>query len=491
MMFSFGIRAETKRDERRTPLVPHHLRDLVREHRDLRVYVQRSNQRAFANEEFVGIERVELVDSVDHVPVTLGVKELAVDVLLPERTYAFFSHTFKGQSASMEMLQALLDRGATLVEYEMLVDDVSDQDYVRGLEAAVLEARERCLNIADRLPKAAFQARTVHFCRFAGIVGAFESLWALGRRLLQEGLETPLATLQPASRYGSWTAARREIERLAREIATGALPESLRPLVIGVTGFSRSGTPGKTAAGVLEVLDALGAREVALEELAVLDGREPGVRWVRFDRAKTSRLEELELHLENLTVLIHCIRWMPWEPSVVTRGFARRLWSAGGPCARLRVIGDISADPGGSIEFSIPTSFQVPTYVYEPHRDDDAHQSFWRNSGNGDHLLGPGGPCRPGFEGDGPLIMAIDNLPSAFSREASEEFSGYLMAADGVLPLPYQLAVLGSDRVVDFEGLEAAGISRPLRRATMAFRGSLTPDYAYLQRYLETWREET
>ena len=40
----------------------------------------------------------------------LGVKQVPIDSLIPEKTYAFFSHTIKAQEANMSLLDAMLEK---------------------------------------------------------------------------------------------------------------------------------------------------------------------------------------------------------------------------------------------------------------------------------------------------------------------------------------------------------------------------------------------
>jgi hypothetical protein len=41
--------------------------------------------------------------------VIVGVKEVPIKDLLPDKTYLFFSHTYKGQKYNMPMLKKILD----------------------------------------------------------------------------------------------------------------------------------------------------------------------------------------------------------------------------------------------------------------------------------------------------------------------------------------------------------------------------------------------
>lgn len=40
----------------------------------------------------------------------IGVKSVPIDLLLPDKTYAFFSHTIKAQKDNMPLLDAILEK---------------------------------------------------------------------------------------------------------------------------------------------------------------------------------------------------------------------------------------------------------------------------------------------------------------------------------------------------------------------------------------------
>ena len=40
----------------------------------------------------------------------IGVKAVPIDLLIPDKTYAFFSHTIKAQEANMPLLDAILEK---------------------------------------------------------------------------------------------------------------------------------------------------------------------------------------------------------------------------------------------------------------------------------------------------------------------------------------------------------------------------------------------
>ena len=83
------------------------------------------------------------------------------------------------------------------------------------------------------------------------------------------------------------------------------------------------------------------------------------------------------------------------------------------------------------------------------------------------------GKVHDGVEGDGPVIMAVDNLPCELPRESSEHFSKVLR---DMVPALGQ-ADFGSD----FEGLH---LPPHLKKAVITHRGELTPNYRYLKEAL-------
>jgi alpha-aminoadipic semialdehyde synthase len=121
---------------------------------------------------------------------------------------------------------------------------------------------------------------------------------------------------------------------------------------------------------------------------------------------------------------------------------------------RLKVVGDISCDIEGSIEFTVKvTDPDEPVYVYDPFNDS----------------------VIPGIAGCGPVVMAVDNLPCEFSAEASEAFGNVLQRYIPVLA------------EVDFsKPLAQAGLPPELERATIVWHGELTPEFQYLHDHLAT-----
>lgn len=434
MQTSIGIRREDKnRWERRAPLTPDHVHELVHEH-GLDVRVEPSPLRVFPDEDYAAAGATVTTD-LDPCGVVLGVKEIPVSKLLAPRTYVYFSHVVKGQAANMPMLRRLLELGATLVDYEPIVD-----------------ARGR---------------RLIFFGRHAGYAGMLDTLWALGRRLASEGLRTPFEELRQARHYSSLDEALDHVARVGERIRGGGLPAGLRPVVFGFAGS------GNVSQGAQEVFERLPFEHLDPEHLLHLDEDRDRPRSVVFKTVFTreqrvARAEDggydaaeyrdrpelyrgaLEPYLPHLTVFVNGIYWKPGLPRLISAGELRRLWQS--PSPKLRVIGDVTCDVGGSIEANLrATDPGDPVYVY----DVDA------------------GVARPGVEGRGPVIMAVDNLPCELPREASAHFG------DSLLRFVPKLA--RCDWRAPFDGLD---LPPELRRAVIAHQGRLTPPWAGLERAL-------
>ncbi len=435
MVNRIGIRREDLYAwERRAPLIPEHVRELVAEHK-LECVVQSSDRRIYHDDEYrrVGIP---VVETLDDCPVIVGLKEIPVDVLRPNKVYVFFSHTIKGQPFNMPRLHRILQIGSSIVDYEKIVDD-------RG-------------------------RRLVFFGNYAGLAGMIDTLWALGRRLEWEGIETPFAELRQASQYASLDEAKAEIRAVGDAIRTTGLPDQVSPLVVGVTGY------GNVSRGAQEILDLLPIREISPGDL--LAGRLPSgadvVVKVVFKEVDTVRpliagrafdLEEYYKHPErygscfgqyvpHLHVMANCIYWEPKYPRLITRQMVRELYRDEQP--RLRVIGDITCDVKGSVEVTVKaTEPDEPIYVYQPEM----------------------GTTSAGVDGRGPVIMAVEILPSELPREASAYFSTILKR--------FVPAIARADYSREFEQLE---LPPELKRAIIAYQGALTPAYQYLEQHLNS-----
>ena len=118
-----GIRYEDKYVmERRVPLVPQHLKRLIKDE-GIEIFVETSAKRVFSDEEFEKIG-AHVTDDLSNCPVIFGVKEVPIPLLEPEKTYIFFAHVIKGQPHNMPMLRKLMELKCNLIDYERVVDEL-------------------------------------------------------------------------------------------------------------------------------------------------------------------------------------------------------------------------------------------------------------------------------------------------------------------------------------------------------------------------------
>jgi alpha-aminoadipic semialdehyde synthase len=432
-----GIRREDKsRWERRVPITPEMAGKLRREH-GVEFIAQPSLVRVFGAEEFER-QGVPVREDLSPAGVIFGVKEIPIPVFQPGKTYMFFAHVIKGQPYNMAMLRRMMELGCNLIDYEKVTDETGH--------------------------------RLIFFGWHAGVVSMVESLWTLGRRLRYEGIANPFEALRSTLSYGSLAEVRAEIRRVGERIASEGLPREVAPLIVGVAGY------GNVGRGIQEILSDLPTVEIAPADVArvaadpqasnraihtVLFKEEHVV--ARNDPAAHFDLQDYYLHphkyhstfeqyLPHLTVLMNSNYWDARYPRLLTRAHVRDMY-ADGRQPRLRVLGDASCDIGGSIECTVKaTEPDDPVYVYEPET----------------------GQIRMGVEGHGPVVLAVDILPSELPREASEYFSEILE--------PFIPAIASADYTVPFEEL---ALPSEIARAMILYHGKLTPDYRYIAEHLK------
>lgn len=431
-----GIRKEDKSPwERRVPFVPRDL-SVLRE-KGLDIVVQSNPARAFEDEEFRQ-EGIPVQDDLADCGLIFGIKEVPKEAFLEGRVYVFFAHVIKGQPYNMPMLKTMMEKKVTLIDYERIVDDLN--------------------------------RRLIFFGRHAGLAGMVNSLWSLGQRLAAEGIENPFAVLKQAKEYRDLDEIKAHVTAVGEAIRAGELPLAIHPLIVGITGY------GNVSAGAQEILDLLPVVEIRPEDVKktaedILLPKDriykvvfkehhcvrPKASGAAFDlqdyyrQGKDAYENDFEQYLDHLTLLVNCIYWDERYPRLVTLDAVKRLWSSGKQPG-LRVIGDISCDPEGSIQCTVDAADPGdPVYVYLPATGDVAK----------------------GFIGHGPVIMAVDILPTEIPRESSVYFSSVLRGM--VEPLA------SADYTASFEALD---LPAELKRAVILHRGRLTPDYEYSRKFL-------
>ena len=435
-MPTIGIRREDKSIwERRVPITPEDARELQTQH-GVEVIIQNSDIRVFGDDAY---RQVGVVVQEDLTPASaiLAVKEIPLDLFESGKTYVFFAHVIKGQPYNMPMLKRMMELGCNLIDYEKVTDE-------KG-------------------------RRLIFFGRHAGLAGMLDTLWAFGQRLAWEGTPNPLTHVQQAHRYRSLEEAAGSLKQVKDEIETGGLPEGVFPLTLGIAGY------GNVSLGVQELLAHLPVVEIAPEELSAITTKTDASRHVlyktvfkeehmvepvlpdnRFDLQDYYEHPEkyrskFEAYLPHLSILVNTIYWDKMYPRFVTKDYVKQVYT-GDRSPRLKVIGDISCDIEGAVEVTVKaTEPGEPIFVYDPKT----------------------GEAKDGFEGHGPVIMAVDILPSELPRESSIDFSRVLKA--------YIPAIAKTDFSVPFDQLN---LSPEIKRAVILYQGKLTPAYQYLEKFV-------
>lgn len=209
-MIKIGLIKEGKIPaDNRVALTPAHCKWINKQSSNVKVVVQSCTSRCFSDREYASVG-VEVTNDISDCDVLLGIKEVPVADLIPNKTYLFFSHTRKKQPHNQKLLQAILEKNITLIDYE-------------------------CLEHEDG-------QRIIGFGFFAGIVGAHNGIMAYGNR-------TGLYKLDRVYK-----------QRNFRELIHTYFGLRLPNVKIAVTGS------GRVAHGILEIMNLLGIHEVEPDE---------------------------------------------------------------------------------------------------------------------------------------------------------------------------------------------------------------------------------
>ncbi|MBW3469344.1 NAD(P)-dependent oxidoreductase [Arthrospiribacter ruber] len=315
------IREGKNPPDKRVAFTPQQVKNIQEKYSGaIEFFVQSSPIRCYTDDEYSSLG-IPVVDDVSHCDWLLGIKEVPISQLIPDKNYLFFSHTIKEQAYNRPLLQAILDKNIKLLDYEVLKNDKGQ--------------------------------RTVAFGRWAGIVGAYNGLWTYGKK-------SGLFDLKRAHECFD----RNELDQ---ELAKVQLP----PIKIVVTGTGRVGK------GVLEVLETISLRQVSPHDLihnyydeavfAVLDNddynrrkTDGGFEQQEFYTAPQKYESHFLKYAEVSDILIAAAYWDNRAPRLFTRS------DIASEDFNISVIADITCD----IEGSIPTTMK-PSTIADPVYDVD------------------------------------------------------------------------------------------------------------------------
>lgn len=203
----FAIIKERKNPpDRRVVFSPQKLKEAQEQFPEATFKVESSDIRVFSDDEYRDLG-FEVTDDVSDCDVMIGVKEVPIENLIPNKKYFYFSHTIKKQPYNRKLLVAMLERNIEMYDHETIVKENG--------------------------------ARLIGFGRYAGLVGAYNGFRALG---LRDGLYE----LPKVETLADLDAVKRELDKIA-------LP-NIKILLSGT---------GKVAFGAKEILDHLKIKEVS------------------------------------------------------------------------------------------------------------------------------------------------------------------------------------------------------------------------------------
>ena len=432
MRLMLGVRREDKNKwEARVPLIPEHVRKFKEEH-GIETIIQPSKIRAYADDEFIKAGAI-VKEEVSECQIVFAVKEIPIDFFEYGKTYVFFSHTIKGQKHNMPMLKKMMNLGCNLIDYERIVDE-------RGF-------------------------RLVFFGRFAGLAGMIDTLWSFGQRLRSQNIDTPFNEIKQTIHYKTLDDAKEHLEEVGEKIKKDGISKSLTPLVVGFAGY------GNVSKGAQEILDILPVKKISPKEIKDIYDN-PSDRCIYKVVFKEEDMVEpispdnpfelqdyynhpekyravFEKYVPDLTMLMNCIYWDIKYPRLITKAFIKKDYDVN---YKLQVVGDISIDINGAIEFTEKaTSSDTPSFTYNPKTNS----------------------IKDGVEGEGIVVMGVDNLPCELPRESSQVFSTTLY---DFIP-----EVVKADFTKAFDNCK---LPSAIKNAVILHHGKLTPDYQYIDRYI-------
>jgi saccharopine dehydrogenase (NAD+, L-lysine-forming) len=360
MSLRIGIIREGKvPPDSRVALTPVQCAAIVKNHPQVEIFVQPSPGRCFSDYEY-DKRGIPLQEDLSHCDVLLGVKEVPVHMLIPNKTYFFFSHTIKKQAYNRALLQDILKKNIRLIDYEVLTNE-------RG-------------------------QRVIAFGKFAGMVGAHNGIMTYGKRT---GLYS-LKRMKDCLDYA-------EAKMLYQQMKWPAMR-------IVLTGTGRVGQ------GAAMVLRDMGIKEVTPEdylsntyEEAVFTQLECNHYVARKNGAAYDK-QHFYAHPEDFKsifgpytlrsdIMINGIYWDNNAPAFFSREDMQS------DAFSIQVIADVTCDiaPVSSIPSTLKAStIADPIFGYDPQtgQETTAHQATAVD------------------------MMTIDNLPNELPRDASKAFGG-------------------------------------------------------------------
>jgi len=323
----FAIIQERKSPpDRRVVLDPKSCQKLLSTFPSAQLIIESSPIRAFTDMDYSSVG-LDIVSDVSSAEVLIGVKEVPIEALIPNKSYFFFSHTIKKQPYNRNLLQAILDKNITLYDHETLVNK--------------------------------FHHRLIGFGYYAGVVGAYNGFRALGLKL--NSFKLPKANTL--------------VDRLA-------LNKQLDQINIPSVKIILTGT-GRVGQGAKEILDHLNIKQVSVNQflndkfeeavyvqLDVLDycERHDGMSIGKKDFFESPKAYKsiFDRFTKIADFFIAGHYYGKDAPVFFTREQAKA------SSFNLKVVADISCDIDGPVACTIrPSTIDQPIYGYDPETESE------------------------------------------------------------------------------------------------------------------------
>jgi alanine dehydrogenase len=322
-MIKIGIIKEGKTPpDKRVPLSPEQCERILNDYDDVEIYVQKSNIRKFSDRDYERLG-IAVVDDVSHCDILMGVKEVPVDELIPNKKYLFFSHTFKEQPYNRKLLQAIIDKNIQLIDWEVITNSKGQ--------------------------------RLIAFGRYAGIVGCYNGFLAYG-------LKSGLYNLKPAHQCED----RAEMEDQLPNIK---LPNNFKAVITG---------KGRVGGGALEVIEKIAIKEVSPTAFLTETFNEPVYTVLDvadyYERDDMQPMNKQEFYqnpkgyhsvfpkyAKVANMYIACHYWDSESPFIFTREDAKS------KDFNIEIVADISCDIDCAVASTLePSTIAEPLYGYDP-----------------------------------------------------------------------------------------------------------------------------
>jgi alanine dehydrogenase len=365
-MVKIGIIKEGKvPSDKRVPLTPAQCQEILSTYSDVQIKCQSSDIRCFPDEEYSNAG-VEVVEDISDCEIILGVKEVLIPMLMEGKTHFFFSHTMKKQEYNRDLLQAVVNKNVSLIDWE-------------------------CLTNKDG-------QRLIAFGRYAGIVGAYNAIWTYGKRYRLFDIRRAYECF--------------DLDDMKTEYDKVSLP----PIKIVLTGG------GRVSKGAMEVFLGMGIRKVSPAEFLTehfdgpvftqLNTRDYNIKpgGAAFDKAEfyndpSGYTSGFAPFSEKADILVAGAYWDPKAPVLFKKEDALAA------NFKIRVIGDITCDIEGSIPSTKePSTIDNPIYDYDP--STDKIESAFSDEGNITVMAVDNLPCE---------------LPRNASEDFGKEFVSHIL----------------------------------------------------------------